>query len=90
MNLSQAPSLLRGHSPQSPFPVSPDHQSIDIPLSSINHEVVNNEATIEGKRHDPTFALAEYDFNIVLPYDFLLTLSGTRPHIETFLDSLLM
>ena len=33
--------------------MSPDHQKIDIPLSS----VVDNEAVGEGKYHHPTFAI---------------------------------
>ena len=51
--------LLRGLSPRPPFPESPNHQSIDIPLSSINHEPVNDEANVDGGEcYLPTIAKA--------------------------------
>ena len=43
--------------PPQPSPVSPDHQSIVIPLSSIvNGDSVNDEAAVEGKCHHPIVA----------------------------------
>jgi hypothetical protein len=50
--------LLRGLSPLPPFPASPDHHSIDTPLSSISQAMNDDsETTVGGVCHHPMFAI---------------------------------
>jgi hypothetical protein len=57
-SLSSTLPLLRGLSPQPPFPTSSDHHSIDIPLSSISQACIDDlETTVRGVCHHPMFAI---------------------------------